>query len=269
MKKLFSVLTMSVCMLSLCSCGQNNISSDIAANRENSVPSVGTPAQSEKNSLDSDTAEKTEKIYILGDSYSTFEGCIPEGFAAWYTNGGNGQNNVTDKSMTWWQILLDNKNFSLFKNNSFSGTTICNTGYNGDYCPDTSFVGRFTADVENGVFKDEQPDKIIVFGGTNDSWANSPIGELKQSAFTDDDLKEVLPAFCYLLLQIKDTLPNSEIIVIVNTELKSEITFGLLNACVSQDVKYVKLRDISKQAGHPDTDGMRQIYEQLCTVLES
>ena len=27
---------------------------------------------------------KKGKLYIIGDSYSTFEGCIPEGFAAWY-----------------------------------------------------------------------------------------------------------------------------------------------------------------------------------------
>lgn len=40
---------------------------------------------------------KKGKLYIIGDSYSTFEGCIPEGFAAWYFSGGTDATDVTEK----------------------------------------------------------------------------------------------------------------------------------------------------------------------------
>lgn len=42
------------------------------------------------------------KIYILGDSYSTFEGCIPEGNASWYFRAPSDNTDVTDKKQTWW-----------------------------------------------------------------------------------------------------------------------------------------------------------------------
>ena len=86
---------------------------------------------------------KKGKLYIIGDSYSTFEGCIPEGFAAWYYSGGTDATDVTEKTEKWWHMLISKTGMPLLFNNSWSGTTICNTTYDGAYCPDTSFIGRF------------------------------------------------------------------------------------------------------------------------------
>ena len=65
------------------------------------------------------------KVSVLGDSYSTYEGWIPEGNEPWY--GKNIGNDVTDVSQTWWRQLIDDNGLILELNNSWSGATICNT----------------------------------------------------------------------------------------------------------------------------------------------
>ena len=39
---------------------------------------------------------------VLGDSYSTFEGYIPEGNAWWYSSSPQGPNDVVKVEDTWW-----------------------------------------------------------------------------------------------------------------------------------------------------------------------
>lgn len=107
----------------------------------------------------------------------------------------------------------------LVKNNSYSGTTICNYGYNG-VDTTTSFIGKFKKDIESGFFTQNKVDTLLIFGGTNDSWANEQnkkpdIGELKLDNWTDEDLQQVLPGFCYLLHIAKEALPNTRIVVIL------------------------------------------------------
>ena len=53
-------------------------------------------------------ADKAKPVVsILGDSYSTFDGYIPEGNASWYfTNTQNGRTDVTDVRQTWWWQLI-------------------------------------------------------------------------------------------------------------------------------------------------------------------
>lgn len=233
-----------------------------------SAPEVNSSiGGTDSSAVNDENSNAPKTLYILGDSYSTFEGCIPDGFEAWYLNGGNEKSDVIDCSQTWWKLFTAENNMLLQKNNSYSGTTICNTGYGGAYVPDISFIGRFDADVQNGVFQAARPDRLIIFGGTNDSWADSPVGEIKWDVFSDEDLKSVLPAFCYLLLKIQYVLPETEIITVINTELKSEITRGIISACNERKVTYVQLYGISKQNGHPDVEGMKQICEQISGAL--
>lgn len=207
---------------------------------------------------------KLGKTYILGDSYSTFVNCIPEGNACYYSGGGD----VTDKKQTWWYRLLDNTESELIKNNSYSGSTVCNTGYNG-YCPESSFIGRFDKDSSSGFFKENMPDTFLIFGGTNDTWADSPIGEPVFGEWTEDDLKCALPAFCYLLNNISKNLSQSKIVVILNTDLKKEICDGFTAISKEYGAYSVQLCAIDKRDGHPTALGMMQIYEQVYNFLNS
>ena len=128
-------------------------------------------------------AQDKTKVSILGDSYSTFEGCVsPSWNEVWYFNTPKlDKTDLTDPSQTWWRILLEDENYVLEKNNSFSGSTICTTGYNAADFSDRSFISR--------IHNLGNPDLILIFGATNDSWANSPVGEFKCDGWTEEDLK--------------------------------------------------------------------------------
>ena len=206
-----------------------------------------------------------KNIFIMGDSYSTYEGYIPKGYSAYYSDERTDSPIVDGVEKTWWKILEKQMNYNIVLNDSFSGSTICKTGYNG-YCHETSFVGRLDKYIEDKFFDKNEVDIFFVFGGTNDSWANSPIGKLKHFSHTDEDLKCVLPAFCYLLSRLNDIV--KEIIVILNNELKQELIDGFIKACEKFNIKYVMLREIDKVNGHPTVLGMKQISEQVKKCLD-
>ena len=206
-------------------------------------------------------------VFILGDSYSTFKGHNPEGFDCWYADVETPHTNVRRVEETWWHQMLAETKSNLVENHSYSGTTICHTGYEGSDCREISFVGRFEKLVAAGFFDENKIATFFLFGGTNDSWAEAPVGELMYEGWKSEDLYKVLPAFCYLLERVKATLPETRIICVINTELKDDITEGFKVACEKYGVEYVALCDISKWAGHPNIDGMTQIKDQVLEIL--
>ena len=210
--------------------------------------------------LQANAQDKT-KISILGDSYSTFEGCVsPKWNEVWYFNNPKlDKTDLTDPSQTWWRILLENEDYVLEKNNSYSGSTICTTGYNGADFSDRSFISR--------MYNLGNPDIILIFGATNDSWANAPVGEFKWEGWTKEDLKSFRPALAYFLHNITALYPESKILYMVNDGLKDEVTSSIIEACQRYGVPYVELQGIDKTAGHPNIRGMQQIADQLKSVL--
>lgn len=103
---------------------------------------------------------QTKKVSILGDSYSTFQGIIPANYSTFYPNN---QNDVKEVEQTWWSLYIKAKGYELEKNDSWSGTTICGTGYGRMDSSRSNFISR--------VDSLGNPDIIFVFGGTNDAWA--------------------------------------------------------------------------------------------------
>lgn len=206
-------------------------------------------------------AEDKIRVSILGDSYSTFEGCVTPVFnEVWYFKDAKlDKTDLTDASQTWWRIFLEDEKYELEKNNSYSGSTISTTGYDGADYSDRSFISRFH-NLGN-------PDLILIFGATNDSWANSPIGEFKWEGWTENDLKSFRPALAYMLDHITSLYPQSKFLYIVNDGLKDEVTVSIIEACERYKVPYLQLRDIDKSYGHPNIHGMQQIADQLKTAL--
>ena len=169
-------------------------------------------------------SQYVKSVSILGDSYSTFEGFIPEGNHCWYFLEAQKSTDLNAVTQTWWHKLIKENGFKLQKNESFSGSTICNTGYKKEDYSDRSFITRMK-NLGN-------PDIIFICGATNDSWANSPIGEYKYEKWSKDDLYTFRPAMAYMLSTMKDYYPNVEFYFILNDGLKTKINESVKTICL-------------------------------------
>ena len=170
----------------------------------------------------------SQSVTIFGDSYSTFEGYIePASNEPWYFQNGNKpqRTDVTDVTQTWWHQLLSRKGWHLCMNNSYSGSTISYSGYDGADYSLRSFNTRMT--------NLGSPDIIFVFAGTNDSWAGAPMGDYQYDDF------------------------------ILNDGLRDEVNSSVLTICQHYGVPCIRLHDIDKMSGHPSVKGMQQIASQI------
>lgn len=205
---------------------------------------------------------------ILGDSYSTFAGFVPEGYAVWYPTNYEDDTAVRDVSQTWWHQVMEEANLNLLLNNSWSGSTVSYTGYYHVDCSETSsFIFRLKQLIENGFFTHNEIHKVFVFGGTNDSFIDAPLGEVMYSDWKKEDLYAVLPAICYFLHLLRDTLPYADIYCLINTELKPEITACLQDASKKYDAIPVTFESIDKVYEHPTAQGMSEIKNTVLNVL--
>ena len=196
--------------------------------------------------------ERGLSVSILGDSYSTFEGCLAtDSNEVWYYPVDSPKhhkgNDVGEASQCWWSIVIKEMGAKLERNNSFSGSTICRSGYakdkTGDRVPlkgyeqmcdytNRSFISRSNA-LGN-------PDIILICGGTNDSWCGAPIGDYVYGNWTDLQLYTFRPAMAKLLADLRQH-------------------YG---------VECLDLQDIDKQRGHPSQKGMKAIAEQVLERLK-
>jgi len=193
-------------------------------------------------------------VSILGDSYSTFEGFVsPDTNYVWYFAVPRPEmTDVSNVSQTWWHQLIRENNLRLVVNNSFSGSTISNRGYNGADYSDRSFLTRL------GSLG--SPDIILVFGGTNDSWAGVDVGVYDAEK---PDFFTFRPALDRMLTGLREHYPGTDIMFIVNSDLRPEITESILTLCGRHGVETIVLHDIDKQQGHPTVKGMKQIAGQV------
>lgn len=205
-------------------------------------------------------AQSKRSISILGDSYSTFKGfVVPDTNFVWYPQEKVENNDVQDIRQLWWHQLIREHGYRLCQNNSFSGATICHTGYNKEDYSDRSYCTR--------LWYLGAPDIILVFGGTNDSWAHSPIGDFQYGGWKKSDLYQFRPAMAYLLANLQNRYPGTELYVIINTELGDDVTSSMKTICDHYNVPYIQLRDIDKQWGHPSQKGMKAIADQVAAAL--
>lgn len=207
-------------------------------------------------------------VVIFGDSYSTFAGYIPEGNACYYSETPRPETDVTKVQQTWWHQLMAETNSNLILNDSWSGSTVGYTGWNGvDNSKSASFIYRLRQLIARGFFEENKIDKVFVFGGTNDSWCNAPLGEVKEQTWEETDFYSVLPAIDYYLHLLKETLPQAKIYCLINTELKTEIVSCMKIACERYGITTVTFDSIDKRCGHPTIQGMKDIKNEVLNVM--
>ena len=208
----------------------------------------------------------SKNVIIFGDSYSTFENYIPEGNAIYYPNEPTGVTNVTE---TWWHQIVTEKNYNLLLNDSWSGSTLCHTGYgNADCSKTSSFIYRLNKLISEGFFEKNQIDTVFVYGAINDNSAGSPLGEIKYNNFKEEDLFCVLPAIAYFIKTLKSVAPKADIYCLVNTEMKPEIVEGFEKACENLCATAIVFEKIDKINGHPTVQGMKDIKDKVLEYLK-
>ena len=210
-------------------------------------------------------------VIIFGDSYSTFKGYIPEGYATYYSEESQPERtDVTRVDETWWYGVMEEAGLNLVMNNSWSGSTMCHTGYNDADCSKTSsFICRLRKLTDQGFFKDNRIDKVFVFGGTNDSWTTAPIGEEMYEGWEEKDLFCKLPGVSYFLYLLKSTLPEAEIYCLFNPKLKPYITDCMMKSCEKYGITPITFEDVDKINGHPTIKGMQQIKEGVLKTIKA
>ena len=207
-------------------------------------------------------------VLIMGDSYSTFAGAIPDGFGAWYPENDKCKTDVLDVSQTWWHQVVSAMGANLVRNDSWSGAPICYTGYdNVDRSGDKSFIYRLRNLKKNGFFARNEIHTVFVFGGTNDSWCDAPLGQPMESGWEETDLYNVLPAISCYLQELKQTLPEAAIYCLINNELKPEIEETLKATCGRLGITTISFDQIDKEDGHPTALGMRHIRDQVLAAI--
>ena len=208
---------------------------------------------------------------IFGDSYSTYKGYIPQGYPTFYTPDEvpptEKVRNMTAEE-TWWGRLLRESDAVLLENNSWSGSTVCYTGYAGDCSETSSFIRRYREMKDRGFFEKNRVDTVFVFGGTNDNWANVPLGELQYDHFEHEDLFSVLPAISFFFKTLKAALPEAKIYCLVNTELKPEIAEGFHQVCDHYGIVEIVFEHIDKRSGHPTIQGMKDIKNKIKEAIQ-
>ena len=202
-----------------------------------------------------------QRVSILGDSYSTFEDFVtPSTNELWYYAKNKPEKTDVNKVQDtwWWRFIYDN-GMKLCVNNSYSGATIGYQGYDGNDYSERSFLKRMR--------NLGDPDIILIFGATNDSWAGEPVGEYQYENWTDSNFYTFRPAMAYMLNWLKLHHPNVRIYFIINSELRGDITESCKKICDYYHVPYIQLTNIHKISGHPSVKGMKAIAEQVAEVV--
>ena len=107
-----------------------------------------------------------KKLSVMGDSISAFKGYIPSGNAAYYTGQNSG---VSSYEQMWWQRICDQTGMRRLVVNAWSGSKV-----SGIDASTSNFVPMSDVSRAQGLHtEDDDPDIIIVFGGTNDFSKNN------------------------------------------------------------------------------------------------
>lgn len=102
-----------------------------------------------------------KKLSVMGDSISAFQGYIPSGNAPYYTGQNSG---VSSYEQMWWQRICDQTGMHRLVINAWSGSKV-----SGIDASTSNFVPMSDVSRAQGLHtEDDDPDIIIVFGGTND-----------------------------------------------------------------------------------------------------
>lgn len=221
-------------------------------------------------------------ISILGDSISTYQGCNPVGYYAFYPENGE----VKGVEDTWWQIAADDLGLTIYQNGSSAGATVAgdSDGTEDPQCACNEFRTNDLAGA-GGVC----PDGIIVYLGTNDLLEAVPLGDNDGTSvvlggevdiFSDaytlmlDKLQANYPLaqiYCCTLLPVGDYGTKTPYVEFVNGAGLTAADYGEVIARIAENrgfpvidlyhcgITIENLQEMTSDGVHPTAEGMRRI----------
>lgn len=213
------------------------------------------------------------RLGIMGDSISTFEGIIPSDHRTYYPKS---DGDVTDWTMTYWGLLATRYwKCELDVNTSWSGSCVAADPRTG-----SSYRKPFVDRVN--LFQD--PDAIILFGGTNDANTknNVSLGEFNYDKPLDqmDTYCRFRDAYIFVIRSLQKYYPAAQIICIIGTDVTGDYGASVETIAKHYNLPYVDFRGEKNVAGkvtiyvgsHPDAAGhaykAKKIYEETLNLFQ-
>lgn len=200
-----------------------------------------------------DYAGKT--FAIIGDSISTYQGVIPDGYACFYPYPTGDTN---DFNQTWWMQTINKVGGLLFVNNSYSGSCVA-AGGNSASSTDVRLATT--------IIQYERPDVILIYMGSNDAASSS----VSESSFKN--------LYKVMIDKLKVLCPNSEIILmeLPSSKLYSDTRKTAFNKIIGDYANEygfklittgeIDIKPYLLDSAHPYTSGMTAIAEYLSGKL--
>lgn len=142
---------------------------------------------------------------IMGDSISTFDEWIPEGYYDFYPMNGE----VAYVNQTWWKMVMNDTGMELCANASSSGST-CIGDSTGTDNPQHGCSDFRIADLigNDGTY----PDIIIVYMGTNDFLMAVPLGSNDGTQYVEEgEIDNFSDAYSLMLDKLSAYYPGADI----------------------------------------------------------
>lgn len=200
-----------------------------------------------------DYAGKT--FAIIGDSISTYQSVIPDGYSCFYPYPTGDTN---DYNQTWWMQTINKLGGLLFVNNSYSGSCVAAGG--------TSATSNDVR-LATTAIQYERPDVILIYMGSNDA---------ASSAVSEASFKNL---YKVMIDKLKVLCPNSEIILmeLPASSLYNETRRAAFNKIIDDyaseygfklvSTSNVNIKPYLLDSAHPYTSGMTAIAEYICNEL--
>ena len=155
-------------------------------------------------------------VSILGDSITTYQGWIPEGYACFYPDA---DNDIKDVTQTWWMQVIQNTGMRLLVNGSYSASAVC-----GDSRAEDSSAGCSNRRIVDLMGADGTvPDVILVFMGVNDFFHSITLGKFSgtPSYRTDHYIWDFTEGYELMLQKLQAVYPTSRIYCMTLLEANS------------------------------------------------
>lgn len=205
-------------------------------------------------------------ISIYGDSISTFEGWLPEGYATYYPIN---PVNVLTVEETWWYSAITKLNARFLANASYSNTGVVTTG-----SPE-AFKGTEISRIEELKKGEQNPDIIIIYLGVNDCKRDITAKNFKDGYIT-------------MIERMQETFVGVDIVICT----LNACSFSYNQCYALRDEYNVALREIAEEFNlslveldkvitennkatymanmlHPNRAGMDEISKEVVKVLEN